>query len=252
MIARFGDPERGGFFSTSDDHEELIARRKEIGDHPIPSGNSAAALGLLRLAALQRRARLRGPGRGRAAALRPDRRRASRRPSPTCCAPSTSTSPRPRRSPWSATTSAELAAVVRGSLPPPPRPRRRPRGERSSPELLRDRTRGRRQAAAYVCEHFSCQRARDRSSSSSTASSERICRRARLPVHLRRRPPREVGRLRDLVRGDLHRRRPGRTCPASSKTPKTTRRPPTCPGTPNRPRRWPPPKSCRTAKSPPP
>ncbi len=52
MIARFGDPERGGFFSTSPDHEALIARRKEIGDHPIPSGNSAAALGLLRLEAL--------------------------------------------------------------------------------------------------------------------------------------------------------------------------------------------------------
>jgi uncharacterized protein YyaL (SSP411 family) len=52
MIARFGDPERGGFFSTSEDHEELIARRKEIGDHPVPSGNSSAALGLLRLAAL--------------------------------------------------------------------------------------------------------------------------------------------------------------------------------------------------------
>jgi uncharacterized protein YyaL (SSP411 family) len=51
-VARFGDPERGGFFSTSADHEELIARRKEIGDHPIPSGNSSAALGLLRLAAL--------------------------------------------------------------------------------------------------------------------------------------------------------------------------------------------------------
>jgi len=52
MIARFGDAERGGFFSTSDDHESLIARRKEIGDHPIPSGNSAAAMGLLRLSAL--------------------------------------------------------------------------------------------------------------------------------------------------------------------------------------------------------
>jgi len=51
-IARFGDPERGGFFDTSDDHERLIARRKEVGDHPIPAGNSAAALGLLRLAAL--------------------------------------------------------------------------------------------------------------------------------------------------------------------------------------------------------
>ena len=52
MISRFADEERGGFFSTSDDHESLIARRKEIGDHPIPSGNSAAAMGLLRLAAL--------------------------------------------------------------------------------------------------------------------------------------------------------------------------------------------------------
>jgi len=52
LVARFGDPERGGFFSTSADHEELIVRRKEVGDHPIPSGNSAAALGLLRLAAL--------------------------------------------------------------------------------------------------------------------------------------------------------------------------------------------------------
>jgi uncharacterized protein YyaL (SSP411 family) len=51
-IARFGDRERGGFFTTSDDHEALIARRKEIGDHPIPSGNSAVAFGLLRLEAL--------------------------------------------------------------------------------------------------------------------------------------------------------------------------------------------------------
>jgi len=51
-IERFGDAERGGFYSTSSDHEELIARRKEVGDHPIPSGNSSAAMGLLRLAAL--------------------------------------------------------------------------------------------------------------------------------------------------------------------------------------------------------
>ena len=52
MIERFADPERGGFFTTSDDHEALIARRKDVDDHPIPSGNSAAAYGLLRLAAL--------------------------------------------------------------------------------------------------------------------------------------------------------------------------------------------------------
>jgi uncharacterized protein YyaL (SSP411 family) len=52
MIARFGDPERGGFFETSDDHEQLVARRKDLEDNPIPSGNSSAAYGLLRLAAL--------------------------------------------------------------------------------------------------------------------------------------------------------------------------------------------------------
>jgi uncharacterized protein len=64
MIERFGDPERGGFFSTSADHETLIARRKEVGDHPIPAGNSAAALGLLRLAALSGEARYAERARG--------------------------------------------------------------------------------------------------------------------------------------------------------------------------------------------
>jgi uncharacterized protein YyaL (SSP411 family) len=49
MIARFADSERGGFFTTADDAERLIARRKDAEDHPIPSGNSSAALGLLRL-----------------------------------------------------------------------------------------------------------------------------------------------------------------------------------------------------------
>jgi uncharacterized protein YyaL (SSP411 family) len=52
MIELFADPERGGFFTTGSDHEQLIARRKDVDDHPIPSGNSSAALGLLRLAAM--------------------------------------------------------------------------------------------------------------------------------------------------------------------------------------------------------
>jgi len=51
-IFRFADPERGGFFSTAHDHERLIARRKELEDTPIPAGQSAIALGLLRLSAL--------------------------------------------------------------------------------------------------------------------------------------------------------------------------------------------------------
>jgi uncharacterized protein len=52
MIERFADDENGGFFETSADHEQLVARRKDLEDHPIPAGNSSAAYGLLRLAAL--------------------------------------------------------------------------------------------------------------------------------------------------------------------------------------------------------
>ncbi len=52
MIERFADEDHGGFFETSSDHEQLVARRKDLEDHPIPSGNASAAYGLLRLAAL--------------------------------------------------------------------------------------------------------------------------------------------------------------------------------------------------------
>ena len=52
LLERFADTERGGFFVSARDGERLIAQRKELEDHPIPSGSSSAALGLLRLAAL--------------------------------------------------------------------------------------------------------------------------------------------------------------------------------------------------------
>ena len=52
MIERFADEERGGFFDTASDHEQLVARRKSLEDNPIPAGNSSAAYGLLRLGAL--------------------------------------------------------------------------------------------------------------------------------------------------------------------------------------------------------
>jgi uncharacterized protein YyaL (SSP411 family) len=51
-IEHFADGEHGGFFETADYHERLIARRKDLEDNPIPSGNASAAYGLLRLAAL--------------------------------------------------------------------------------------------------------------------------------------------------------------------------------------------------------
>ena len=46
----FGDDERGGFFQTPADGEQLVARRKEFDDNPTPSGNSMLAFVLLRLA----------------------------------------------------------------------------------------------------------------------------------------------------------------------------------------------------------
>jgi uncharacterized protein len=50
LIEHFSDPERGGFFTTAADHEQLVTRRKDLEDSPIPSGSSSAAFGLLRLA----------------------------------------------------------------------------------------------------------------------------------------------------------------------------------------------------------
>jgi uncharacterized protein YyaL (SSP411 family) len=49
MIALFADSEGGGFFLTGKDGEKLIVRSKSSSDGAIPSGNSVAALGLLRL-----------------------------------------------------------------------------------------------------------------------------------------------------------------------------------------------------------
>jgi uncharacterized protein YyaL (SSP411 family) len=50
--AHYADAEHGGYFMTSDDHEQLLARDKPGYDGAVPSGNSVAAMNLLRLAEL--------------------------------------------------------------------------------------------------------------------------------------------------------------------------------------------------------
>jgi uncharacterized protein len=49
MIEYFWDDQEGGFYFTSSDHEELITRTKDFLDNATPSGNSVAALALLKL-----------------------------------------------------------------------------------------------------------------------------------------------------------------------------------------------------------
>ena len=49
-VELFADEQRGGFFVAPAHGERLIARRKDLFDHPIPSGNSMLAYVLLRLA----------------------------------------------------------------------------------------------------------------------------------------------------------------------------------------------------------
>jgi len=52
MVEQFWDDEGGGFFFTGKSHERLIVRSKEWFDNATPSGNSVAALSLLRLSLL--------------------------------------------------------------------------------------------------------------------------------------------------------------------------------------------------------
>jgi uncharacterized protein len=154
MIDRFGDPERGGFFTTSSDHEQLIARRKEIGDHPIPAGNSAAALGLLWLAGLSGEQRYADQATGvlrlfaGAAVRHPDAfghllQALDFRLSPT------------RELALCGTSLDELAAVARERFRPHLVMAGGPEGS-EIPELMRGRTEVTGRPAAYLCENFSC------------------------------------------------------------------------------------------------
>ena len=153
MIDRFGDGARGGFFTTARDQPHLVTRRKDLEDGPTPSGNSAAALGLLRLARLSGSSEYERQAAGVLALHGPV---AARHPGAfghllqaldLYMAPS-----------------REVALVGDGPLTEVVRSRYRPHvviaggdGDTSAVPLLADRTLVEGRQAAYVCERFACQ-----------------------------------------------------------------------------------------------
>jgi len=58
LLKHFWDDQAGGFYFTADDAEKLLVRQKDIYDGAIPSGNSVAALNLLRLGRITANANL--------------------------------------------------------------------------------------------------------------------------------------------------------------------------------------------------
>ncbi len=158
MIAHFADDEHGGFFTTADDHEVLVARRRDLEDTPIPSGSSSAALGLLLLHALTGEAEYERRGQSAIALVHEV---APRHPA--------AFGHLLQAMAWVAGPAREVAIVgpdaATGPLVRVVRGAYRPRivlaggaGPEPAVPLLADRTPVDGQAAAYVCERFACQR----------------------------------------------------------------------------------------------
>jgi uncharacterized protein YyaL (SSP411 family) len=159
MIERFADPDRGGFFTTATDAQALIARRKDVDDHPIPSGNSAAAYALLRLAALTGE---RSYEQHAVSVFRLFHRVAEEHPHAVghlLRALDFHLSPVREVAlvaPAGANGLGELETAVRSRLRPHVVLAGGTEGT-DRPELMRERTAVEGRAAAYVCEHFACQ-----------------------------------------------------------------------------------------------
>jgi uncharacterized protein len=166
MVEHFADPERGGFFTTAHDHERLIARRKDVDDHPIPSGNSAAAFALLRLGAITGERVYEDHALG---VLRLLGRAATRHPQAlpnllrgldfhhATVKEVALVFPVSEGPVEGDAGLAGLTSVVRSKLRPHLVLAGGPEGT-SHPELMRERAAVDGRAAAYVCENFSCRR----------------------------------------------------------------------------------------------
>jgi uncharacterized protein YyaL (SSP411 family) len=159
MIKHFADP-AGGFFDTSDDHETLVTRPKDLQDNAVPSGNAMAATVLLKLGAFTGEDSYLTLAELMLGLLQPAMMQAPTAFAQWLCALDFALS-RPREiaivgNIQSADTQALLNIVYDGYRPNQIVAVASPDRASAIP-LLADRSTIGRQATAYVCQHFTCQ-----------------------------------------------------------------------------------------------
>jgi uncharacterized protein YyaL (SSP411 family) len=159
MFAQFHDAENGGFFQTGVDHEALVARRKDVVDNAIPSGNSLAAEVLLRLAVFLDKDNYRREA-GRIALMLKDAMASQPTGFGRMLGVLDAYLARSQEvaiagDPADAGTQALLAAVHRRYLPHAVLALKQPGAESMLP-LLQGRTLIDGRPAAYVCENYAC------------------------------------------------------------------------------------------------
>lgn len=162
ILTHFSDP-RGGFFDTSDDHEELVVRPKDVQDNATPSGSAMATMVLFKLAAYAGDARYVDAAEAAIAPLQPALAQAPTGFAWWLCALEFGLAP-PREiaivgdsSPLAHNDMQNLLEVVFGEYRPNQVVARKRNGEASAIPLLEGRDAIGGKATAYVCEKFACQ-----------------------------------------------------------------------------------------------
>ncbi len=163
ILEHFAD-ERGGFFDTSDDHEELVVRPKDVQDNATPSGSAMATNVLFKLAAYTGDAKYAEAGEQALAPLQPALAQAPTGFAWWLCALEFELAP-PKEiaivggdsSPLAQNDSQALLDVVFGEYRPNQVVAWKRANAASAIPLLEGRKVLNGQATAYVCENFACQ-----------------------------------------------------------------------------------------------
>jgi uncharacterized protein YyaL (SSP411 family) len=163
LLRLFDDPERGGFYFTASDHEALLARQKDLYDNAVPSGNSLAALALLRLGKLTGREAYLAAAEKTLRSAAAIMRQAPRASGQMLAALDMFLGPTPEivilGDPQHPDTAAALADLRRRFVPNKLLACRKTNqtGSTALADLFAGKTLDGLQPAVFICEHFACQ-----------------------------------------------------------------------------------------------